>query len=276
MTDPIEQFNKHCLKTGVPIFPITPTHLHTCTEQCTFFILDKYTSICTCSRHIHQCSDTCPFLKIEEYMICGLTKRTIGPRLDYRYYDGTTTFTPRRRHAQLNQNQIKNIIESTLDDIINGKGRIAAEESRNRRIARQELVAITKSARQHKLHRGNWLIYYELFIKHSVRSERYIPNRENIKKLTNLIYKFYVQLYPESIPINRILLSFTAVCFSELAVGTNAIFPLVQWIADAAPSHANIYSKCILITCRGMTATLMEIITRANLVKPHLVFPLVS
>lgn len=274
MGDPVELFNQHCLKTGVPIFPITPTHLHTCTEQCIFFIVDKYISVCTCSRHIHHCSDTCPFIKIEEHMFCGLTKRTIGPRLDYRYYDGTTTFTPRRRHAQLNQSQVKAIIESTLYDIINGKGRIAAEESRNRRNARQELVAITKRARQNRLHRGNWLLYYELFIQHSVRNKRYIPNRQNIKTLANQIYNFYSQLYPDTVPINRILVSFTAVCFSELAVGTNAIFPLVPWIAEAAPSHANVYSRCILITCRGMTATLMEIITKANLVKPHLVFPL--
>lgn len=170
---------------------------------------------------------------------------------------------------------MKNIIETTLKDIINGKGRIAAEEMRNRRTAKQELVAITKSARQHRLHRGNWLIYYELYIKNSTRVDRYLPNAINVANLTNLIYKFYFNLYPTTTPVQRILVCFTAVCFSELAVGTNPIFPLVPWIADAAPSHTNIYSRCILITCRGMTATLMDIITKANLVQPPHIFPLV-
>ena len=270
----VELFNEHCRKTGAPVFPITPSHLHVCSPQCAFFIIDQRVSICTSSRHIHQCSDTCPFLKIEEEMVCGLTKRTIGPRLDYRYYDGTTTFTPRRRHAQLNTTQIKIIVKSTLNDIINGKGRIAAEEARNRRCARQELVSITKCARNVRLHRGNWLLYYELFLKHSHRNDRYIPNEHNINILSHLIYKFFCQLYKDTVPVHRVLVSFTAVCFSELAVGSNAIFPLVPWIAEAAPNHANIYSRCILITCRGMTATLMDIITRANKSKPALVFPL--
>jgi hypothetical protein len=272
--DPIELFNQHCKKNGLPIFPVTPLHLHQCSDRCVFFNIDLRLSICTSSRQIHQCGDTCPYAKIEENIVCGLTRRTIGPRLDYRYFDGTTSFTPRRRHAQLNSHQIKTIIESTLSDIINGKGRILAEESRNRRLARQELVTITKHARQNRLHRGNWLIYYELFIKNSMRHNRYIPNAVNIANLTQLIYKFYLLLYPTTIPVQRVLVSFTAVCFSELAVGTSAIFPLVPWIAEAAPSHANIYSLCILITCRGMTATLMDIITKATAVKPPLVFPL--
>lgn len=269
----ISLYDQYCRDKGIPVFPVTPVNLHTCRPgQCTFHDIGKKESICTASRHIHTCSEQCPFLKIEEEYICGLTNRTLGARLDYRYYDGSTSFTPRRRHTQLTPAQVKTIIETTITDIVSGKGRVAAEDIRNRRTARHELVAITKKARTLKLHRGNWLLYYELFIAHSARHERYIPNRANVTTLASLIYKFYQTLYPTTVPVHRVLVCFTAVCVSELAAPTGPVFPHIPWVEKIVPAHTNMYSRCTLVTCRGMTATLMNLLTKASAI--NAVFPL--
>ena len=78
--------------------------------------------------------------------------------------------------------------------------------------------------------------------------------------------------YQEAIGTHRVLVCFTAVCVSELAAPTSPVFPHIPWVEKIVPAHTNMYSRCTLVTCRGMTATLMNLLTKANAL--NAVFPL--
>jgi len=135
------------------------------------------------------------------------------------------------------------------------------------------MVEITKQARLKKLHRGNWYYYYTLFCTFSRCNSRILPNAQNIELLVHAIANFWKIVFPDAPKPARALILFTAVCVSELASGDNPIFPLIPWLQGTVPAHASIYSQCLPVSCRSMTALLMQINDIRKTSKPQLVFP---
>jgi hypothetical protein len=269
----LETYNKLCHSRGEYIFPVTPSHLHSCTSNCTFHSLGPLNSICTISRQIHHCKENCPFAKNEESRICLLTGRTICPITQHRYWDGTSTLTTRKRKTEITPKQIKLAVTKLINALITGPDRIAAEEQINQRRARKDSALITKEARLNQLHRGNWHAYYLLYFTHSSYQRRFIPNKFNIEKLTNSILEFWQILFPNLPPTLRTIGVFAAVCIAELATGKHSIFPLIPWLKKSVSEHPHIYSQCAGISCRAMTGQLMHILDTVALSKVPVSFP---
>lgn len=268
----LETYNQLCHSRGEYIFPVTPAHLHTCTSSCHFYSLGPLISICTISRQIHHCKENCPFAKNEEMRVCTLTGRTICPITQYRYWDGTSTLTSRKRKTEITPKQIKLAVLKLINALINGPDRIAAEEQTNHRRARKDSAVITKEARAHHLHRGNWHAYYNLYFKHTIQVRRFIPNKFNLDRLADAILKFWEILFPNTLPTLRTIGVFSAVCVAELASGS-AIFPQIPWLKKSISEHPHIFSQCAGISCRAMTGQLMQIIDIVSLSTKPIVFP---
>lgn len=269
----VDIYNKYCEENGFPVFPVTPLFLHRCSPACDFFLAAVKTYVCTRSRQVHVCCERCPFATSNEAFICTLTNRRIGARLDYRSFDGTTTLSRIRvsgRNPILPPHLRHSIIINNIISVLSGPFRAAAEETCNQRDARTQLVVITKLARNKKMHRGNWLSYYTLFLANSKRKNRPCASLANIKTLALAIDRFWDMLYKVA-PITRTLTVFTGVCIAELANSSNPVFPQIPWLHATAPTRSNMYNLCIGITCRSMTAQLMEIYDLAH--KNSVIFP---
>lgn len=256
----VEQYNAWCLQQGQAVFPITPHTLHSCNSTCQFYRASFLESVCKQSRHVHTCTQRCVEKTSEENNVCDLTKHVLGQRLDYRYFDGSLSFRPTiTRTPILSSAQVSSIIYQTLYDIFLGTVRSKLEEKNNRRQAVLDQALIVKESRKHKLHRGNWHSYYQLFMQNTFRNHRRLATVTNLRCLAKNIHLYWKTLFTVPETSSRRIQTFVAVCVTELANGCVPLFPLVPWIKLCAPKQATTYCTILDITCRIMTAMLMQI-----------------
>lgn len=270
----VDIYNVWCLEQGLPLFPVTPLALHKCSCACNFFIASRTESVCMASRQIHVCTSTCSERSREEREVCQLTHRDLGAKMGQSYWDGTSTLiSNKQRSPFLDRKQMYALIYETLHLLFHGAIRSSLEEKANRRQASSDQVAIIKEARRQKLHRGNWHSYFKLFLAHSTIIVRRLATAANLNQLAKNILLFWNKVFVEPESSHRRVQTFVAVCVSQLVDGTSSIFPLIPWIKQCAPVQSLVYCLSLNITCRIMTAMLMEI-RDVSLLRPIGVFPL--
>lgn len=273
----LEAYNTWCRANDETIFLPTPSNMHRCSSECSFFLYKKDVAVCKKSRHVHTCTKSCQTLEYEGQMLCGTTKANLGERHVNCYWDESQTLAPKTvGQRNLTPKEKTSIIYDQLDCIFNGRQREILEIKTNTQQYKKQKQRANKYARAQHFYRTDWHAYFYLFLKHCPRKKRHLPSQRMLQYLAKLIYEFWVIFFGKSTFHVRKVAIFTATCLSELAVGNPPVFPKISWLAasfQTLPANV-ICTVCLGVANRSTTTMLMQIQEKYQAMHEKKSFPL--